>query len=72
MRSKSWALQLGIVEEKDIPQAKGGHMRIILGYNEATEEIYYSDSWGAGHEKKSMDMKSAFWISMALWEIRPR
>ncbi|MCM8540748.1 MAG: C39 family peptidase [Lentisphaeraceae bacterium] len=68
----AWALALGIVPEPEIPQAEGGHMRLIIGYNEKTEEIYYTDTWGAGHEKKSMDMKSAFWISSALLEIRPR
>ena len=68
----AWALYLGIMPEPDIPQARGGHMRLIIGYNESSEEIYYSDTWGAGHEKKVMDMRSAFWVSAALWEIRPR
>ena len=67
-----WALMLGIIPEPEIPQANGGHMRLIIGYNEKTDEIYYTDTWGAGHEKKSMDLKSAFWISSALWEVRPR
>ena len=71
-RPLAWALQLGIVPEPDVPQAAGGHMRLIIGYNEITEKIYYSDTWGAGHEKKVMDMTTAFWISSALWEIRPR
>jgi hypothetical protein len=71
-RPLAWALYLGIVPEPEIPQASGGHMRLIIGYNEVTEEIYYSDTWGAGHEKKTMDMISAFWVSAALWEIRPR
>lgn len=67
-----WALALGIMPEPEIPQATGGHMRLIIGYNEKTDEIYYSDTWGAGHEKKSMHLISAFWISSALWELRPR
>lgn len=67
-----WALALGIIPEPEIPQAEGGHMRLIIGYNENTEEIYYTDTWGAGHEKKSMDIKSAFWVSSAIWEVRPR
>lgn len=71
-RPLAWALILGIMPEADIPQASGGHMRLIIGYNEASEQIYYSDTWGAGHEKKVMDMQSAFWVSAALWELRPR
>ncbi len=71
-RPVSWALSLGIVPEPEIPQATGGHMRIITGYNRAKKLIYYTDTWGAGHEKKSMDMATAFYISLALWEISPR
>ena len=71
-RPVAWALEVGMVPEKGIPQSSGGHMRIITGYNKAKEVIYYTDSWGAGHEKKSMDMNSAFFVSYAFWEISPR
>ena len=37
-----WALQLGIIPENGIPQASGDHMRLIIGYDEITEEVYYS------------------------------
>ncbi|MCM8535256.1 MAG: C39 family peptidase [Lentisphaeraceae bacterium] len=67
-----WALMLGIIPESDVPQARGGHMRLIIGYNEIEDIIFYTDSWGAGHELKAMKMTDAFWVSMALWEIRPR
>ena len=67
-----WALLLGVIPEPEIPQARGGHMRLIIGYNESTDEIYYTDSWGKGHEKKAMCMASAFFVSSAIWEIRPR
>ncbi|MCM8533312.1 MAG: C39 family peptidase, partial [Lentisphaeraceae bacterium] len=67
-----WALQLGIIPESDVPQAAGGHMRLIIGYNEIEDIIFYTDSWGAGHELKAMKITDAFWVSMALWEIRPR
>lgn len=56
----AWALQLGMFPEKDNPQATGGHMRLIIGYNKAKQELIYSDSWGQGHEKKYMDMGNAF------------
>ena len=68
----AWALMLGMVIEEDIPQAEGGHMRLIIGYNESTEEIYYSDSWGKGHELKKMKAYEAYYTSMAVWEISPR
>ena len=68
----AWALMLGIVNEPDIPQAQGGHMRLIIGYNEKTNEIYYSDSWGKGHEIKKMKAYNAYYPSMAVWEISPR
>ena len=71
-RPVAWALEVGMVPEKGIPQSSGGHMRIITGYNKAKEIIYYTDSWGAGHEKKSMDMNAAFFVSYAFWEISPR
>ena len=67
-----WALVLGRVNEPKAPQLTGGHMRLIIGYNKEKDEIYYSDTWGEGHEKKTMPMASAFYASCALWEIRPR
>ena len=67
-----WALILGRVNEPEAPQLTGGHMRLIIGYNKEKDEIYYSDTWGKGHEKKTMPMASAFYASCALWEIRPR
>ncbi len=58
-----WALQLGLFKEGDGNQAAGGHMRLIVGYNSKTKEIIYSDSWGAGHEKKRVSMLEAFCAS---------
>ena len=71
-RPLAWALRLGIITEPDIPQASGGHMRLIIGYNEKENEIYYSDTWGKGHELKKMKAYNAFFTSMAIWEISPR
>ena len=31
-------------------------MRMIIGYNDKTKAILFSDSWGAGHELKQMKM----------------
>ena len=71
-RPVAWALEVGMIPEKGIPQSSGGHMRIITGYNKSEGVIYYTDTWGAGHEKKKMDMNSAFFVSYAVWEISPR
>ena len=58
-----WSVTLGIFPEPDIPQAQGGHMRLIIGYNDRTKEIIYTDSWGAGHECKHMPLDDAWAIS---------
>lgn len=41
-----------------------GHMRLIIGYNDAKGIIYYSDTWGAGHEKKQMNAFNAYMITL--------
>ncbi len=66
-----WSVQLGLVSEKGLSQAAGGHMRLIIGYNEKTEEIIYSDSWGAGHEKKRMKADDAWTITTSLMTVSP-
>ena len=61
-----WSVVLGLVREKNLPQVSGGHQRLIIGYNLRKNLVYYSDSWGNGHEKKSMTMDEAWTITMAL------
>lgn len=62
-----WGLVLGIVPESDVlPYTKGGHLRLIIGYNRETQEILYSDPWGPRHEKKRMALADAFAITMSL------
>ena len=50
----------------------GGHLRLIIGYNEKTNELLYSDSWGAGHELKRMPMDDAWSMTIALHVLRPK
>ncbi len=65
-----WTLYIGIAQEEGIPeQAFGGHMRLIIGYNLETSEILYSDSWGAGHEEKRMDLKEAWAATTGLYTL---
>ncbi len=68
-----WALMLGrFPEEPSIAQqAGGGHMRMIIGYNDKTNDLIFSDSWGAGHEKKRMKMSHAFQATHGLFMMRP-
>lgn len=71
-----WTLYLGMFPEKGLPQTSGGHMRLIIGYNftapnTADHEIYYTDSWGDGHEKKAMRADEAFCMTMALYSMVP-
>jgi hypothetical protein len=66
-----WGVQLGIVPEPNIPQGAGGHMRLIIGYNAKTNEIIFSDSWGAGHEQKRMSLEDAWTITTSLVRIEP-
>jgi hypothetical protein len=66
-----WSVRLGVIPEKEIPQAVGGHMRLIIGYNPKTEEILYSDSWGSGHERKRMPLADAWTITTAVNTVEP-
>lgn len=66
-----WSVQLGLLEEPGLEQAFGGHMRLIIGYNPKSQEIIYSDSWGAGHERKRMKLDDAWTITTALLSIEP-
>ncbi len=66
-----WGVMLGLFPEPDIPQASGGHMRLIIGYNDATKELIYTDTWGAGHEYKRMSFENAWAISDAVFFLKP-
>jgi hypothetical protein len=68
----AWSVILGLVQEPAIPQASGGHMRIIIGINPRAREIYYTDTWGAGHELKKMSLPDAWAITTGLYCLHPR
>ncbi len=68
-----WGVMLGLCEEEKLnPQAFGGHLRLIVGYNEKTDEIIFSDTWGAGHEAKRMDWGNAWAITTSYSNVFPR
>lgn len=66
-----WTLNLGMFPEKNAHQSWGGHMRLIHGYNEQTQEIFYTDSWGLGHEVKKMPYIEAWCMTMGLYAMVP-
>ncbi len=66
-----WGVTLGTYPEPEIPQANGGHMRLIIGYNDKKKEILYTDTWGAGHELKRMPAEWAWTISHCLMYLKP-
>lgn len=66
-----WGVYLGVVKEQHRKQNAGGHLRMIIGYNAAKRVIYYSDSWGRGHEKKEMDWDTAWAITTHIFVLTP-
>lgn len=50
----------------------GGHMRMAIGYNQKTDELLYSDSWGPGHDIKRMPMPEAWAILTGMYVLKPR
>ena len=68
-----WSMELGLKPEKPQinSQASGGHMRMIHGYNEAKNEIAFTDSWGADHEFKTMDADDAHEVTRGLYIMIP-
>lgn len=69
-----WGLELGVYPENGQPamQRGGGHMRLIIGYNEKKDEVIFSDSWGAGHEMKRMNMRDAQAVTNGLYVVEPQ
>ncbi len=49
-----------------------GHTRIICGYNAQTNEVLFTDSWGAGFELGRMPMADAWAFTLSLFTIEPR
>jgi len=67
-----WGVLLGIVKEKDLPQVAGGHMRLIIGYDDKSDQVIYSDSWGKEHAFKKMSWEDAWTMTTMLVLCQPR
>jgi len=46
-------------------------MRLITGYNAKSGEIIYTDSWGAGHERKVISRAEAEQMTTAIFSMTP-
>ena len=67
-----WSVKVGIYPEQvSLPQSRGGHMRMIIGYNAKTRKIVYTDSWGAGHERKVIDADCALSMTTGRYILKP-
>ena len=66
-----WGLALGKFPEQPAlnRQVAGGHMRLIIGYDK--DNIYFTDSWGAGHELGSMSAANALEATNGLFVMHP-
>ncbi|MGN0833471.1 MAG: C39 family peptidase [Kiritimatiellia bacterium] len=68
-----WGVTLGFYPERGVnPQSSGGHMRLIIGYNDKRREVLYTDTWGEGHELKRMPEDWAFAITQDAFFLKPR
>ena len=59
-----WSVHLGLVPEPVIlNQTRGGHMRLITGYDMTNKKLIFSDSWGMPHMRKEMPIEDAMAIA---------
>ena len=66
-----WSVMLGVLPDGSKAKEPGGHMRLIIGYNEKSDEILFSDSWGPGHELKRMPSTDAWAITNSMATVEP-
>ena len=68
-----WMVMLGIYkEEVGLPQSRGGHARLIIGYNLTKKTIIYTDSWGAMHARKTIKAEDALSMTTGRYVIKLR
>lgn len=67
-----WSVQLGIVPEPlRLSQTRGGHLRLIIGFDEEKKTLIFSDSWGAAHTEKEMPLADAIAITTGRQVMQP-
>lgn len=67
-----WGVMLGLYKEPVTNnQSVGGHLRLIIGYNEKKKQVIFSDTWGRGHEVKHLDSAEA-WAMTTQYAVMKR
>lgn len=69
-----WSCLVGLYPETPPLGEDGafGHVRLIIGYNEKTQELLYSDSWGPSHALKRLPLDKAWAMTKGLIVLKPR
>lgn len=69
-----WSCLVGMYPEEPPLGQQGafGHVRLIIGYNEKTKEVLYSDSWGPRHALKRLSLDKAWAMTKGLIILKPR
>jgi hypothetical protein len=69
-----WSCLVGMYPEEPPLGQEGafGHVRLIIGYNDKTGEILYSDSWGPSHALKRLPLDKAWAMTKGLIVLKPR
>lgn len=68
-----WDVYCGLFPERGaMISGRGGHLRLIVGYDESAGIVYYSDTWGPGHECKPMPLAEAIAITRARFALFPK
>jgi hypothetical protein len=69
-----WSCLVGLYPEEPPLGEDGafGHVRLILGYNEKSGEVLYSDSWGPRHALKRLPLDQAWAMTKGLIVLKPR
>ena len=47
-------------------------MRLIVGYDDNTREVIYTDPWGDDHARKRMGFGDANTITLSLYVVYPK
>lgn len=64
-------IQEAIAEGTPILWLIPGHMNLIIGYHPEGKGIVYSDSWGPGHEFKTMSWEEFHRLNQGMYLLRP-
>lgn len=70
-RPALWGVVLGIVPESGPAgaAARGGHVRLVTGFDPASGRVFYSDPWGPDCAEKEMAEADACAVTMSLWAL---